>query len=137
MKLRRIFFTLILLLSYTGSVGVDAWRIWDHLHEFHGVEHVCRHDCRMCAAHHKAAVRCNCTAGHGEADRLLYVASNGDASHRQHPAPVTDLPPFRLPHLCDAASQPVRTIRRMRRGVPLAAAPLIRHQGLRAPPARA
>lgn len=137
MKPRQIFFTLILLLSYTGSVGADAWRIWDHLRDFHCVEHVCHHDCDACAAHHKAALRCNCPAGHGEADRQLYIASNADASHRHHPAPVADLPAFRGQHLCSAALLPVKTVRRMQCAVPLSTAPLIGHQALRAPPARA
>lgn len=134
MKLRRIVYLLVLLLSYTGSVGADAWMIWDHLHDFHGVEHVCRHNCDACATHHKAAVRCNCLVGHNEADRLLYVASDGDASHRQQHAPAAALPPFlwqRLPHV---ATQSIPAATRTRRKIPLAAAPLLLHKGLRAPP---
>ena len=138
MKLRRILYLLVLLLSYTGSVGADAWMIWDHLHDFHGVEHVCHHDCDACAAHHKASVRCNCLAGHSEADRLLYVASGSDASHRQQHAPVAVLPPFRSQSLPDAATQPLLAARRRtQRKIPLAAAPLLLHKGLRAPPVMA
>ncbi|WP_417014061.1 hypothetical protein [Alistipes sp.] len=137
MKLRRILYLLVLLLSYTGSVGGDAWLIWDHLHDFHGVEHVCHHDCGACAAHHKASVRCNCLAGHGEADRLLYVASAADASHRQQHAPVAVLPPFRLQSAPDAAVLPAHTARHTQRKVPLAAAPSLLHKGLRAPPVMA
>ena len=44
MKLRRMFFLLVLLLGQIGSVSTDAWMIWNHLRDFHGVEHVCRHD---------------------------------------------------------------------------------------------
>ena len=88
MKLRRMFFLLVLLLGQIGSVSTDAWMIWNHLRDFHGVEHVCRHECDVCLAHHSASVRCNCLRDHNEADRQLYVCSNGDASHRQHHAPV-------------------------------------------------
>jgi len=137
MKLRRIIYLLVLLLSYTGSVGADAWLIWDHLHDFHGVEHVCHHDCDACAAHHKASVRCNCLAGHNEADRLLYVASGTDAAQRQQHAPVAVLPPFRLQSAPDAAAQPIHATARMRRKIPLATAPLLLHKGLRAPPVTA
>ena len=84
MKLRRMFFLLVLLLGQIGSVSTDAWMIWNHLRDFHGVEHVCRHECDVCLAHHSASVRCNCLRDHNEADRQLYVCSNGDASHRQH-----------------------------------------------------
>ena len=87
MKLRRMFFLLVLLLGQIGSVSTDAWMIWNHLRDFHGVEHVCRHECDVCLAHHSASVRCNCLRDHNEADRQLYVCSNGDASHRQHPCP--------------------------------------------------
>ena len=95
MKLRRMFFLLVLLLGQIGSVSTDAWMIWNHLRDFHGVEHVCRHECDVCLAHHSSSVRCNCLSDHNEADRQLYVCSNGDASHRQHHAPVAVLPPFR------------------------------------------
>jgi len=88
MKLRRMFFLLVLLLGQIGSVSTDVWMIWNHLRDFHGVEHVCRHECDVCLAHHSASVRCNCLRDHNEADRQLYVCSNGDASHRQHHAPV-------------------------------------------------
>ena len=80
MKLRRMFFLLVLLLGQIGSVSTDAWMIWNHLRDFHGVEHVCRHECDVCLAHHSASVRCNCLRDHNEADRQLYVCSNGDAS---------------------------------------------------------
>ena len=106
MKLRRMFFLLVLLLGQIGSVSTDAWMIWNHLRDFHGVEHVCRHECDVCLAHHSASVRCNCLRDHNEADRQLYVCSNGDASHRQHHAPVAVLPPFRSQSVPDAASLP-------------------------------
>lgn len=137
MKLRRIIYLLVLLLSYTGSVGGDAWLIWDHQHDSHGVEHICRHDCDSCAAHHKASVRCNCLAGHGEADRLLYVVSDSGTAHRQQHAPVAVLPPFRLQSDPNAAVRPAHTARYTQRKVPLAAAPSLLHKGLRAPPVTA
>ena len=55
MKLRRMFFLLVLLLGQIGSVSTDAWMIWNHLRDFHGVEHVCRHECDVCLAHHSAS----------------------------------------------------------------------------------
>ena len=69
MKLRRMFFLLVLLLGQIGSVSTDAWMIWNHLRDFHGVEHVCRHECDVCLAHHSASVRCNCLRDHNEADQ--------------------------------------------------------------------
>ena len=57
MKLRRMFFLLVLLLGQIGSVSTDAWMIWNHLRDFHGVEHVCRHECDVCLAHHSASGR--------------------------------------------------------------------------------
>lgn len=130
-------FLLVLLLSYTGSVGADAWMIWDHLRDYHGVEHTCRHECGACRAHHSSSVRCNCLGDHYEADRLLYIASSTDTSDRQHHAPVAILPPFRLQKLPDEVSRPAHPAYRTRRKVPLDAAPLILHKGLRAPPVTA
>lgn len=137
MKLRRILYLLVLLLSYTGSVGADAWMIWEHLHDFHGVEHVCRHDCDACTAHHKASVRCNCFSSHSEADRLLYIASDSNASHRQQHAPVAVLPSFRSQSLPDVAARPTDAAHHTQRKIPLAAAPALLHKGLRAPPVSA
>ena len=105
MKLRRMFFLLVLLLGQIGSVSTDAWMIWNHLRDFHGVE--------------------------------LYVCSNGDASHRQHHAPVAVLPPFRSQSVPDAASLPAHPAYRTRRKIPLDVAPFILHKGLRAPPVMA
>ena len=112
MKLRRMFFLLVLLLGQIGSVSTDAWMIWNHLRDFHGVEHVCRHECDVCLA-------------------------NGDASHRQHHAPVAVLPPFRSQSVPDAASLPAHPAYRTRRKIPLDVAPFILHKGLRAPPVMA
>ena len=137
MKLRRMFFLLVLLLGQIGLVSTDAWMIWNHLRDFHGVEHVCRHECDVCLAHHSASVRCNCLRDHNEADRQLYVCSNGDASHRQHHAPVAVLPPFRSQSVPDAASLPAHPAYRTRRKIPLDVAPFILHKGLRAPPVMA
>lgn len=36
--------------------------IWNHLRDFHGVEHVCRHECDVCLAYHSASVRCQLPA---------------------------------------------------------------------------
>lgn len=137
MKLRQIFFLLVLLLSYTGSVAGDAWMIWSHLHDFHAVEHVCHHDnCNKCIAH-STSVRCNCFGTHSEADRLLYISSNGDLSHRQQHTPVAILPPFRLQSLPDEVTQPAHPAYCTRRKIPLDVAPYILHKGLRAPPVAA
>ena len=137
MKLRQMFFLLVLLLSYTGSVGGDAWMIWDHLHDFHGVEHVCHHNHGNECIAHSTSVRCNCLGSHSEADHLLYVSSNGAASHRQQHMPVAVLPPFRLQSLPDETARPAHPAYRTRRKIPLDAAPLILHKGLRAPPVTA
>ena len=88
----------------------------------------------MCMAY---SVRCNCLRDHNEADRQLYVCSNGDASHRQHHAPVAVLPPFRSQSVPDAASLPAHPAYRTRRKIPLDVAPFILHKGLRAPPVMA
>ena len=109
MKLRRMFFLLVLLLGQIGSVSTDAWMIWNHLRDFHGVEHVCRHECDVCLAHHSASVRCNCLRDHNEADRSVP----------------------------DAASLPAHPAYRTRRKIPLDVAPFILHKGLRAPPVMA
>ena len=78
-----------------------------------------------------------CLRDHNEADRQLYVCSNGDASHRQHHAPVAVLPPFRSQSVPDAASLPAHPAYRTRRKIPLDVAPFILHKGLRAPPVMA
>lgn len=137
MKFRQICFLLVLLLSYTGSVAADAWMIWDHLHDFHGVEHVCHHDHGNECIAHSTTVRCNCLGSHSETDHLLYVVSNADASLRQHHTPVAVLPPFRLQSAPDEASQPAHPAYRTRRKIPLDVAPFILHKGLRAPPVAA
>lgn len=137
MKLRHLLFLVLLTLGYCGSVVGDAWMMWDHLHTFHGIEHVCHHDktTGACSAHH-TSMRCLCHGGHGDADRLLYTVVNGDTSQRHH-HPVAVLPSFRITELPDAKDESIHPTYRIQRSFALASAPDLLSRGLRAPPAAA